>query len=183
MAGTPLHPSHRSLHGEASPRSDPGALPRAATCGDKGTSKGFTEMCNQQEFGDLANSTCISSSVCSSSTARCPALCSLGSSGSSSCHPLLVNNVSITRYLLMDLHPSELGKVETTEIRPCCKNLTTCAKTTTTTTKHNKPENNNNKKQSVLADRNVLNQDLLGFVLPNPAMKALVLLHWQSDRK
>lgn len=39
------------------------------------------------------------------------------------------------------------------------------------------------KKKAVLAGKNVLNRDLLGFVLPNPAMKALLHLNWQSDRK
>lgn len=54
---------------------------------------------------------------------------------------------------------------------------------TTTKYKKTKQKATTTKTQAVLADRNVLNQDLLGFVLPNPVMKALVLLHWQSDRK
>lgn len=34
-------------------------------------------------------------------------------------------------------------------------------------------------KKAVLAGENVLNQVLFGFVLPNPAMKALLHLNWQ----
>lgn len=84
----------------------------------------------------------------------------------------------------MDLHPSELGKVETNNRnQTLLQRLDNSCKNDNNKTQENKTKSNNNKTQAVRADRNVLNQDLLGFVLPNPVMKALVLLHWQSDRK
>lgn len=67
----------------------------------------------------------------------------------------------------MGLCPSELGKAEiNNRIQSLLQRFELCRK-----------------KQAVLADKNVLNQDLFGFVLPTPVMKALLLLNWQSDRK
>lgn len=83
------------------------------------------------------------------------------------CHPMLFMALSVTTHPLTNLGPSELGKVETNnKIQPILQRF-----------------HNLCKKKAVLAGKNVLNQDLLGFVLPNPAMKALLHLDWQSDRK
>ena len=100
-------------------------------------------------------------------TAWCPAPCSLGLSSSRPGHPLLFTALSIIIYLLTDPDPSEFGKVETNN-----RNQLTLAKIVQLV-----------QKKVVLAGKNVLNRDLLGFVLPNPAMKALLHLNWQGDRK
>lgn len=121
--------------------------------------RGFTKICSHHESGDLA-----AQSLEGSSTGHSPAPCSQRQLLPR--HPVPFMASSVTTHLLTDLDPSELGKVETNKIQPVLQRFTTCVR-----------------KKAVLAGKNVLNHDLLGFVLPNPVMKALLHLNWQSDRK